>query len=1137
MASNPTRDNSLPEGAAAVAGKVETPEYERPGRFQYRRWIADIFSMGQGLIWGSLIWIRTLFFFLLGLLTGYREPDVIMEGPLTGIRYPIARDECTRHHDPEVQDWPEGKMAELSSTTEGESGQSDITCGSYAEDQMAETWCLDCNCLATSLGHWHEATCPMRPCNRRAQRHARRRRIRRKRLIKAPDFLPESNEASGEDSNGNDGGNGNERLENRNRQPMISRIRALYQQKTLSPITLLGKATRPPTPSPTPTTGQPAVSQSQTSSQPHTTPPKSMLITLVQSAPKKSSELQNLVTPETETQTTISSAVSSDSSKVEDKESPPSKKKRSSLLTMKTTTFLILSIMGSSLKTSEAATLDDPFVTEGEKQEVFFTAYDCVRPPTISPNSSNITVKAIDLTTIRPCPDAKHDYEVPVVETISLVQTHVPIKIKISRCKLTLTRTFTEHGVGLAYSAIFGARPLKVSEPVRVLDYTCRQMIENKRFRATGDIIGGGRDGPEIDLTMNDEEYASWYPYGGQDKHGYPQEEPHYAMVNGVKMKLDGTQAAVLSVFIEELEGQLDIGASRVWNEQYAIHGVYEEGFKWSHDFGTFAWDKTKHYDGCVDTMALVAISENATIYRMKEHLRPDSDRFEYSGAMVVLKNESSHRAVGLVLKATAPGCLPLCMETNIPYMVACVSKAGKESVSMLDKIETRPVNRMVRLNMHGLGTFLELSTRIGDYELGLRMHEEICKLDIRSIRSEIAMMLHFGNQSPLQEFMDPPDRQVFDDGYEQKYSVSIRGSIAYLLECSPVPVQLVNVPFCVQQIPVIRTDRNDSRLLFVDSITYRLVELPTVIKCTTSLPIMYNINGNYYCHNPQHMFCPSGSDPSVLKPSTGAARGIRLSDLRAIGGLSFNRMQLDVIQKELQVIQYGHQANVIIAGTAIRHSFDDTKHKGSLRLGIPLSNVDITLLKDIIFSQVFILANLFGHVFTNFFGLLVVASLAVHLLGSLARLYHTYRIEGCGCWLPEAVWSLICSVLTLPFTILRAVAATVDDTLTRARDDAMPPPGFNKFRDKCLLLEQDFKRYRDNHVSLLLALQRARAEGVELTIDQIESYLYSTGHCTRELQGESTKATGGPRISSQGMSSSSSSATGTQATTATSHM
>ena len=557
---------------------------------------------------------------------------------------------------------------------------------------------------------------------------------------------------------------------------------------------------------------------------------------------------------------------------------------------------------------------------------------------------------------------------------------------------------------------------------------------------------------------------------------------------------------------------------------------MYKEGYKWSHDYGTFAWDKTKHYDGCEDTMALVA-TEQATIYKMKEELRPDNNRFEYNGAMMVVKNDSSHRATGLVLKATKPGCLPECLETNIPYMVACVTQAGKESVVHLDKIEDRPVNRVVRLNLHGLGTFLELTSRIGDYELGLKMHEEICKLDIRSIRSEIAMMLHVGNQSPLQEFMDP-DRQVVEDWHDQKYSISIRGSVAYLLECSPIPVQLVDIPFCAQQIPVVRTDRNDSQLLFVDSINYRLVKFPTIISCTRSLPVMYNIEGNYYCHNPHHMFCPDDSEPSVLKPSTGAARGIRISDLRAIGGLSFNRMQLDIIREELQLIQYGPQANDIIAGNAIRHSFDDTERSGPMRLGIPLSSLDIDVIKDAVAAWMFFLVNLFGHAFTNFFGLMVVASVGLHLFRCMARLYYTYQVEGCGCWMPHALLSSICAVGTLPAVIIRAVFSTVDETLQQAKDDAMPPPSYTKFRDKFLLLEQEFKRYRDNHVSLELE----RAKGIELTTEQIENYLYSTGRYTTTLQAESTRATDRPHPPPERTSAVLSSATVTKATVEVPH-
>ena len=696
-------------------------------------------------------------------------------------------------------------------------------------------------------------------------------------------------------------------------------------------------------------------------------------------------------------------------------------------------------------------------VTEGQKKNIVFTAFECSVPKLVFDNNTRPEVKAIDLTAVRPCLDPDEDYLKPIEQTVTLVQSHVPLKIQITRCRLLLTAKSQRHG---HYSAMFKDRFYGVNEPVIIGSDTCLEARKYMEFTCTSRVCGGGKDSPTVKLKLGKTTTISWDSEGGFDGRDNAIQATFYKDLNGVREKNYARLAQAAQFFLDDTEGFYDAMTGKVWSDKFLFQGEYHRGSAWTIDFGLFAWNVTKDRNRCQDSLARVA-TEVAEVHRVKPDLRGEGPDHEYDKAMVVIHNDTSHRATGMIIKTSSPECLPDCHKTNIPFLLLCIKKEGVLAAETLPTVESRPSSRIGRLNLNGLSSYSTLTHRLDLYETRRELLADICRLDIRGIQQDLASIVNVNNQYALEDInIGDPIRQVQGRNINSTYSITVRGSVAYLLECTPVAVQLIEIEECTQQIPVVVV--GDDHVTFVDAINYHITEVPTIVQCTKSLPVMYRIAGEYFCHSPDHQFCPKGSTPSVLAPATGQARGIRADELPAIGGLTFSTKQLEVIRVERQKLEYGPIANSILASRAITATLDpSTGHAYTMNLGLPLTDIDLERIKMQVASKMFVLVNIFGQAYLHVFGAIVLYTIGSHFLGCAVRMWYVYRVRGCGMWIPKAMFSSVFATGTLPGIILKTVLETTQKVLATAKDDAMPPPQYDQFVDRLELLEEKFKRYK----------------------------------------------------------------------------
>ena len=717
-----------------------------------------------------------------------------------------------------------------------------------------------------------------------------------------------------------------------------------------------------------------------------------------------------------------------------------------------------------------------------------FVAYDCNDVP--SPNrTSDLQVRAIDLTRVDECPELETDYLPMKNMTVTLVQSNVPVRIKVSRCIATITKTYTKHGWD---SAIHHLKPLVTAQIIDLGGDICVELRKEGKFACPPEICGPGNTySPRLNVTDRVQTDFSWYLRGGVTPYYNSKDEYFHHMENNVWLQKYGNIHAHLTLWTDELEANLDVRTLRVWSDEVHFHGDYTTGGSFHREHGTFGWEYIPK-EVCEHSLARITEERHAAVYQMKPHLRSGGGQFEYAGAMIVIKNHTIQRASGLVAKASPDPCMTHCLETNIPDLTVCISEEAVAAAAELPSIEDRPLTRFNRLNLRGMGTYLDMQSRLGDTELHQQLAAEMCALDMRMIKADFASLLS-GNQYAIQALtLTSPDRLVKGQMNSSVFSVSVRGSVAYLLECQPITVRPVGIPICTQQLPVALPS---GKLGFVDAINLHLIGFPTPTECTEAMPVQFIIGETRFCQSPGEVRpCASDTAPTVLKPMVGRARGIKFSDLEALGGLLFTEEEMNKLRQTRRQIEWGPSSYSVLAQKAFEQSIDSSGQPNSLHLGFPLSARDLDFLTDKVKAAMFALYGLFGQVIFHIITFTVLSVLLSHYFGCAARLYYLYKIRGCGVWVIPACGVSIVSIVFLPVLILKGIINTTKESLKEFRLTALPPPQYHRniqmLKDHVEVLKTEIRQIRATQIQI----EEGRQAGAEISIDKIKTLLYPAG-------------------------------------------
>ena len=654
------------------------------------------------------------------------------------------------------------------------------------------------------------------------------------------------------------------------------------------------------------------------------------------------------------------------------------------------------------------------------------TAFDC--------GSNRGNYSAVELVDLSPCPDLTTDYLPAETARVSLVQTNVPIHLTVYRCRIKLSKKIISHGMssyGYRFRDEFDDRMIWLPASY------CMQMHHKKSRQficSTGICLG--KPSSLIKIPDNDKEvFHSWQTRGSYDRkdNAYPVtfETERGELVHAV-------ETANIKIMLSNFTATLNARTRVVEIPQLHARVNFDSGFYHHETAGLLAWERPDL--NCSMFSAIITKNATATVRKLKAEKRPVGVNNEFVGAIVIVEDEKVNRATGVVLAENKDPCTANCHETNVDSLNVCL---GEEELESLDPLEMRPATRLTRLNMQAQGVYIELNSKLEREELHAELLTEICRIETKLIHQDIASILNTANPYALKGTSIANS----EDSIKYVHEVLLMGSVAYFSQCIPESVTVVEIANCTQQIPVIRAD---GALWFVDSISHKLVEFPSVLQCISGLPVQYKINGRFFCHDPIHRACPQGTEPSKLQPAAGKrAKGIQIEDLKVLGGLTTTKQQDQMIREHKKLVEMNYVVVKQMAMNAAKNTVEESSRLGGIiNIAMPLTEFDVSRLTDAVAGRMFFMFKLLGQIYLHILGITMFLTVIKHLCECAYRIYHLYKHFGWGMWMWKAFFNTIFSVATLPKMVLVSTTKEAMNNLKEYRDKIAPEPEFKKYEE-----------------------------------------------------------------------------------------
>ena len=663
------------------------------------------------------------------------------------------------------------------------------------------------------------------------------------------------------------------------------------------------------------------------------------------------------------------------------------------------------------------------------------TAFNCLKP---DPKSW----RGIDITRLQPCPSIDHDY-LPVINvTTSLVQSGLAVETEVIKCDIQITQRLRIYESGTHWGSTQG-KMLQESRRAFLTGKRCRGLAKTKEFVCDTRMCGGNVDGPPMTITIGEEFQKSYYAAGNYADGFSDRATFNYrSKESNVVKQYRGVMEVLVKIKISKHNAFFDPRLDRIWSEELPFQAKWSlQGTAVDVDhYGTLAWEYREPL--CEERLGVVAASAVTSIRRLKPQKRPGNGMQEYAGALAIMVNSTEQRASGVVISDEKHKCLEQCYLTNVPQLLLCIG--GEDKIKELDRIENRLLDSTTisRINAQTQGTHLHLASKLEIVSLSRLLHTKICDLDQRATRQDFAQLLNGPSPYALQGLATGIDEYPSFGYNDTAYTVSIRGSTAYFALCPPEEVQLVALPKCSLQIPVVRAD---GTLAFVDAINRHLIDIPTWVACDSGLPVQFFIGGIYYCQGVDTIdVCSSRTLPTVLQPSVGKVRGLKVDELPALGGLTINYRQTQMISEIVREQEYGKVIQNKLVRATIESTDEITEGNGGLmgiRLGIPLSGIDIALVANGVAARLYFMFQWFGDLYLNFIGIVFIISLARQFVFFWVRVYKVTRIYGCGRWMGYALFNSLWVTLAMPKLVLKAVYDKAEEEFSKQMVDDMPIP------------------------------------------------------------------------------------------------
>jgi len=606
-------------------------------------------------------------------------------------------------------------------------------------------------------------------------------------------------------------------------------------------------------------------------------------------------------------------------------------------------------------------------------------AYDCTDTKT------GVPFKKLDLTQIEECGDPKRDYDEKEEAVVQILQQEDHMPMEAYRCKGTLSRTIAACGfTSLTYGTI------QVNNVD--LDLTaaqCREAVRTKKL-----VI----EGKEIHVEPGQRTQLSYFSHGNVDSAGGCTTESF--ALNSIVYN-HHYQQIHLEITLAPVKATLEVGTGRV-RLQDGLVGNYKDEVLRDTFEGTLVWKMEDR--PCDDTISEVYRGQ-AELYHFRNATQGET------GSIIMVRNSGTSQYGGFWLKEAVTTCARHCYATQLLGLYVCILRPKEEPVDLPFRKEFDPEhqNLYAALAGHHLSTSLVMVDR---FDI---MQRELCEVNRKVLANQLQSLSGAKNQHALLSMV----------GRGHKFYMA--GNVGYIVKCAAREVVIAPGANCTQEIPVM--DGKERR--WVDAQTGILQSFGSPQACSGPMPIMFRLEGAWYCATPDIHACPA---PAKLNTTVGRWDTHDFTEILE-GGI-FTQQQLDLHKAWDRAFSAREPILTKITNSVTGHQ---VAVGGDPHLGAILDTSDINDISAEVTGYLFPwipqLGWISGHVGSAF--LLIVAFQS--LIGCLARIMAAYYRNGFGLHLLTASCLNVFLLVQIPWTLLGTIQRMGEEEADRL-DDWMQP-------------------------------------------------------------------------------------------------
>ena len=591
--------------------------------------------------------------------------------------------------------------------------------------------------------------------------------------------------------------------------------------------------------------------------------------------------------------------------------------------------------------------------------------YDC--------EGERTTYEVIDLTETEECPDPEIDYEPTRTRQIQVVHKAEAKRIRGVQCKVTVTKMVTT--CDSISHKIYGTQ-IPVWRQAHIIDErACRTAMTTGKYKhqwKTFDVEPGVRHS------------LSFFSVGGTDKYGYCY-GPKTFITAGIDFQYAYEQT-LLEVYIGKIAGVAHETDGTVRFRE--LEADYEDGTVADAFEGRIYWEVQEA--DCTGT--------TSQVYLGPAQLHARKERNGLKDAIVMVQQEETQQYAGFLLQGPRGHCGRPCHKTQVKGLVVCLLQ-DEEGANQGHKFQPQAWADLAAANLQTQIGFLHLDTNQRMLDRFEAMADDLCEVDRRAWRTKLHALAGTDNPYALLE------------NYGKGYTIQVAGAAAYVTRCEPREATRVDFQNCTLEVPV----QLDGKTRFADPLTWIIKDFPTVIPCSSVMPVRWKIQDKWYCSGPNVHPCVAPKKlGSVLEQTPagdftlGLGRGIftdsQLAQHQAFWRSSSSRRA--VLSKASNAASHGSNG----------------------RLGLLVSSSDMGGLALNIGSYLFPLLPMLGHFWSTFSGVMLALVVAKTVVECTIRMVAIYLQRGCGFWVLLGLWNVTFQTIHAPAGLVKAVVQKVKE-------------------------------------------------------------------------------------------------------------